>query len=107
MDDVGFRDDVVDDRAAELLEPVLQVRLVAEDFDEVDVALVGRRQRVVRKAQLDLLALLDGDDPRAIQRYAVRVRVVARFFGDVFAAEDAVQAAQFESALAAVRPLPT
>lgn len=54
VDHVRFREDHVDLGAAELFDPVPQVGFLAENLDVVEVALVGRRERVVREYQLDL-----------------------------------------------------
>ena len=76
---------------------MLQVGLVAENFDEVEFAFVWRGQLVAGEAELDLLAFFDCDDPSAVQRHVVGQCVVENLLGYVFAAKCSVQAAQFKA----------
>ena len=70
---------------------MLQVRFFAKYFNVVEVALVGRHQRIGGETQLDLLCLCHCDGPGTVQRHLVIARVLHHLVGYVVAAKSAVQ----------------
>ena len=67
--------------ATEVPLPVLNVRLLVKDLDEVEVAVVGLLQLVQRELEVDLLLLLGADDPGAVHWGAPLPRVIQMLLG--------------------------
>ena len=80
IEDVCLADIAIRHGAAEVVFPVLHIRLAVKHLDEVVVAVVGHLELVLRELEVDLLVLLGADDPGAVQRHAV-TRGVAHVLG--------------------------
>ena len=68
-------------RAAEIPNPMLDIRLPVEDLDEVEVTVVWLSELVLLELDVNLLALLGPDDPGAVHRCAPTPRVLQLLAG--------------------------